>query len=176
MSPLTHALICYWKRLPSESAAVRARCLESACERVSRRKDPRAVLLPYALGDSDEDIVAAATRAYVQPSGEGAQLDTGATSEAADWIRRGLALNRGAVFGALLSIGGEAVLGRLAGLRLGLSAAEVDTACRVLGRPAGAGVVDFLAEWVELTEDGPSASGQRALLAVLDGRDCAQAA
>lgn len=176
MSPLTNALISYWKRLPAESPAVRRRCLESTCERVSHGMDPRSALLPYALGDADDDIVATATRAYVRPGAEFATRDAVAIEEAVDWVRRGLALNRGAAFGALLSLGEDAVFDRLLALRLGLSAPEVEAACRVLGSPSADTVAEFLGEWLELLSDGPLEREQQALATVLHAAQRAQAA
>lgn len=176
MSPLTHALIHYWQRLPAESPAARRRCLESACERVSRGAEPPAALLPYALGDADDEIVAAATRAWLRTRAASNHGDGQATDDAVEWVRRGLALNRGAVFGALLSQGHEATLARLATLRLGLSASEVQTACRVLGPAPDERVVEFLVDWLALLEDVPQAGEQRALAAALQDWDCARAA
>lgn len=176
MSPLTNALIHYWQRLPAESPAARRRCLESACERVARGAEPHTALLPYALGDADDDIVAAATRAWLGTRAPFNEGDRQAIDEAGEWVRRGLALNRGAVFGALLSQGEEATLARLAALRLSLSASEVQAACRVLGPAPNERVVEFLVDWLALLEDVHHVAEQRALAAALQDWDCARAA
>jgi hypothetical protein len=180
MSPLTHALIQYWQRLPAESPAARRRALETACDHVARGMEPHGTLLPFVLGDTDEELVATATRACVDARGArgpaGGAVPPAAVDEAVEWVRRGLALNRGAVFGALLSAGGEATLERLPALRLGLSPSEVETACRVLGPAPSERVVGFLVEWLALLADGPHGAEQRALTAVLQGRDRAEAA
>jgi len=176
MSPLTNALIHYWQRLPAESPAARRRCLESACERVARGAEPRTVLLTYALGDADDEIVAAATRAWLRTLAASTEDDAAAVDEAVEWVRRGLALNRGAVFGALLSLGDEATLERLPAVRLVLSATEVEVACRVLGPAPNERVVEFLVDWLALLADGPHTGEQRALATALQGWDRAEAA
>ena len=178
MSPLTPALISYWHRLPAECAATRRKSLDAMRERVRSGREPAAALVPIALGDVDENIVATATHAYLASA-------TTATSgvepaepiaEAAEWIRRGLALNRGAVFGALLALDGPLVVERLAALRLLLAAPEVEVACRVLGDSPGPHALGFLRNWADLVADGPLQRERLALHAAI-GADCrAQAA
>jgi hypothetical protein len=82
-------------------------------------------------------------------------------------VRRGLALNRGAVFAALLAAGDAVVRERLASQRLTLSAEEVAVVCRQLPEAPMPSIVEFLQEWVELVEgsDDPTLSRQRALVA-----------
>ena len=145
MSPLTPALISYWHRLPAESAATRRKSLDATRERVRSGREPAAALVPIALGDVDEGIVASATHAYVTAA---------AAADAVEWIRRGLALNRGAVFGALLALDDEQTVERLKALRLLLSATEVEVACRVLGRSPGQNAQAFLRDWADLVADG----------------------
>ena len=173
MSPTTSALIHYWHRLPAESPAVRRRSLDAVSERVREGRVPRDALLPYALGDVDEGIVAAATRAWVASEGG----DAASAVEAAEWVRRALALNRGAVFGALLALEDERLAGRLASLRLLLLPAEVETACQVLAAAKpGARALEFVREWADLVAEGPLPREQRALAALLDAGACARAA
>ena len=177
MSPLTPALISYWQRLPAESAATRRKSLDATRERV-RSGLEAAALVPFALGDVDEGIVASATRAYVAAA-------MGATSgvepvepvaEAAEWIRRGLALNRGAVFGALLALDDARAVELLAALRLLLSATEVEVACRVLGSSPGPLALGFLRDWADLVAEGPLQRERLALHAVIGAGCRAQAA
>lgn len=168
MSPMTSALIEYWHRLPAESPSLRRESLDALGARVRAGSELPAVLVPYALGDVDEGIVAEATHAFVRA--------TGAVAEAVEWVRRGLALNRGAVFGALLSLDDGQALERLAALRLVLSAAEVEAACRVLGDLRGERVRKFASDWLELIADGPLQRERRALFALLAPEDCARAA
>jgi hypothetical protein len=165
MSPMTSALISYWHRLPAESPIARRKTLDSIRERVRAGLEPRSALVPFALGDVDDGIVAAATLAYVAAGSGPAEADT--VSEAAEWVRRGLALNRGAVFGALLAPGNDRTLERLASQRLTLSAEEVAVVCRHLPEAPTQSIVEFLQEWVELVEgsDDPTLSGHRALVA-----------
>jgi len=169
MSPLNNALISYWRRLPAESPAARRRSLDALRERVRAGLEPHSALLPYAIGDVDDGIVVAATRCYV--TADRIPAATPATHEAfveaSDWVRRGLALNRGAVFGALLALGNERACESLAPLRLALSAAEVEIACRVLGPVPGERATAFLREWLDLLGDGSLPRESRALQALL---------
>jgi hypothetical protein len=178
MSPLTPALISYWHRLPAESAVTRRKSLDATRERVRCGREPAAALVPIALGDVDEGIVASATHAYVA-------FATAATSgvdpvepvtEAAEWIRRGLALNRGAVFGALLARDDARAVEQLAALRLLLSSDEVEVACRVLGSSPGPLALSFLRDWAELVAEGQLQRERLALYAVIGERCRAQAA
>ncbi len=169
MSPMTPALINYWHRLPAESPAARLKALDAVRARVHAGIEAHSVLVTFALGDVDEEVVVSATRAYVAG-------DPGAVAEATEWVRRGLALNRGAVFGALLGLEEESIVERLAALRLVLSAAEVEDACRALGDEPGPLVLAFLREWADLLADGPLLRERRALCAVLARAARAQAA
>ncbi len=152
MSPMTSALINYWHRLPAESPVTRRKTLDAIRERVRAGLEPRSALVPFALGDVDDGIVAAATHAFVA-TGHG-PADAAALNEASEWVRRGLALNRGAVFGALLALEDERVIERLAALRLVLSPAEVETVGRVLGPTPGGLAVAFLQDWADLVAGG----------------------
>jgi hypothetical protein len=165
MSPTTTALIHYWHRLPAESPALRRKSLETVVEHVREGCAPREALLPYALGDVDEGIVAAATQAYVASAGGAAT----AVVEAVEWVRRGLALNRGAVFGALLALEDERQAGRLAALRLLLAPEEVESACRVLAAAMpGPCALEFLQDWADLVAEGPLPREQCALRVLID--------
>ena len=163
MSPMTPALISYWHRLPAESPATRRRTLDGIRDRARAGLEPHGALLPFALADVDDGIVAAATLAYV--AGAAGRAD--ALAEAAEWVRRGLALNRGAVFGALLALDDGQAYERLAALRLVLSAAEVESACRVLGAAPGPRATAFLRDWLALIADGPLQRERRAIAGVL---------
>ena len=165
MSPMTSALISYWHRLPAESPSARRKTLDSIRERVRAGLESRSALVPFALGDVDDGIVEAATQAYAA-AGAGSN-DSDASFEATEWVRRGLALNRGAVFAALLAAGDALVRERLATQRLTLSAEEVAVVCRQLPAAPAQSIVKFLQEWAELVEgaDDPTLARQRVLLA-----------
>ena len=152
MSPMTSALISYWQWLPAESAAARRRALDSICERVRAGLESRSALVPFALGDVDDGIVEAATQAYAT-AGPGSN-DSDASCEATEWVRRGLALNRGAVFAALLAAGDASVNERLAAHRLTLSTEETATVCRRAAADDRKPTREFLAGWAELLGAG----------------------
>jgi len=171
MSPMNHALITYWHRLPAEPPSARRATLDGVRDRIRGGIEPRDTLVPFALGDVDDGIVASATQAYVASfvATHVASADADAGAEAIEWVRRGLALNRGAVFGALLALEDEHIVERLNALRLVLSAAEIETACRVLGPETGPCATAFLRGWLELIGSGPLARERRALSRVLEG-------
>jgi hypothetical protein len=179
MSPMTSALISYWHRLPSESPAIRRKALDAVRERVRVGIEPPAALVPFALGDVDDGIVAAATQAYVAaiaPAADAASDDPEAITEVTDWVRRGLALNRGAVFGALLARNDERLAERLAALRLVLSAVEVESACRVIGAAGDPRTAAFVENWLTLIADSPLQRERRLLSALLEAGRGAKAA
>lgn len=173
MSPMTSALISYWQRLPAESLAIRSCNLALLRDDVRAGLSPPDVLVTTILGDIDDEIVHAGTCAYLEGSATlPAALQSAAVDAAVEWVRRGLALNRGAVFAALLGTADPAIHERLAAQRLILSAAEVAVVCRHLPPAPAKPVLGFLREWVELVEgsDDPALSRQRELLAgALDG-------
>lgn len=156
MSPLTEALIDYWQALPAQSAALRQLRLEEAGARVRAGALGPEALVPFALADVDAEVVVEATRGYVGTA-QGGAVREAAIAQALEWIRRSLALNRGAVFAALLSLGDKAVNESLAGLRLGLAAEEVVTVCRLATATPCSATREFLRSWLELLgAEGPA--------------------
>ena len=153
MNSITPVLIDYWQKLPAHTPAVRMQHLAEACDQVRNGCRSRQALVPFALGDADEEIVRVATTACLEFSAAGTHDERRvAIDDGIEWVRRGLALNRGAVFSALLGIGDSSIDERLAALRLTLSAEEVATVCRHLPAEPGRATIRFLCQWVELLE------------------------
>lgn len=150
MSPNTRVLIEYWKHLQTSSVDERRTALERLCSEERGGGFNRSAFLPYALADVDEHVVHQATLAYVAPKGVVRSTSTAAVEDALEWIRRRLALNRGAVFAALLSLDDEQVTAALAGLRLSLDAHEAATVFRRGARTASPRARKFLEGWQEL--------------------------
>lgn len=167
MIALTTALIDYWHRLPASAVHERRLCLEHARRRVKARELAPCALVPYALADHDEEVVYAATRDFVDAGEDGSATRI---DDSLQWIRRHLALNRGAVFAALLSLGDEGVNEQLAGLRLTLGADEVATVCRNVAPRRCERTSAFLAHWLDLLSGG-SASREGELIAAALGGD-----
>ena len=167
MSPTTSALIDYWQRLPTESPAVRRFNVAALRDEVRAGRRPPEVLVTAILGDVDDGIVHAGTCAYLEGCASSPAARLVAVEAAVEWVRRGLALNRGAVFAALLETGDAAVHERLAALRLSLSSEEVAVVCRQLCPVPAKPVVAFLHEWAELVEgaDDPALARQHELVA-----------
>jgi hypothetical protein len=156
MSPNTRVLLEYWKRLPTSAVHDRRTALEQLCSEEQGGASDRSALLPYALADDDEQVVHRATLAYVAPKGGARTIDTAAVEAALEWIRRRLALNRGAVFAALLSLDDEQVTAALAGLRLSLDAHEAATVFRRGARTGCPRARTFLEGWQELAGPLPT--------------------
>ncbi len=167
MNSMTPALIDYWQKLPTRSIAARRRSLEDARRRVHEGERGADALVPYALADHDEEVVFAATAAYVGVVRD-AVARSAAAYDASEWVRRGLAINRGAVFAALLTLGDERINERLLPLRLALSVEEVAIVCRRATRRPCERSRAFLHEWHELLS-GESTKRERAHVAATLG-------
>ncbi len=173
MNALTSALVEYWTALPARPKANRLRAVAELRQPIESGELSPAALLPYALGDGDEDVVFAATSAWVALRPEPSAAES-AAADAVEWVRRGLALNRGAVFAALLSRGDESLNGRLRGLRLGFAEHEVETICRHVARRRSAAAQAFLGDWHLLLQDGAEAGVRDCLARSLE--ECARVA
>jgi hypothetical protein len=153
MSPITQLLISYWHRLPAESPAIRRLNLAATCDDVRSGRSAATALVPFALADVDEEIVFAATATYAESCANGAPDQRQcAIEDTLEWIRRDLAINRGAVFSAVLHTFGPIVNERLASQRLVLTEGEVATICRLLPARPCSNALRFLREWHELLE------------------------
>ena len=149
MNSITPALIDYWRKLPAQSAASRRQYLDETRSRVASGERGAESLVPFALADHDEDVVFVATSAYVGVVRDALERNA-AAHDATEWVRRGLAINRGAVFAALLALGDDGINERLLPLRLALSADEVATVCRRAARRSCERSRAFLHEWHNL--------------------------
>lgn len=154
MTVLTLALVDYWTALPSRPKSVRLRAVAELRSGVAAGECLPGQLLPYALGDADADVVFAATSTWLAIRNDSAAADV-AAGAAIDWVRRSLAINRGAVLAALLARGDESLNARLQGLRLVLSPTEVETVFSLVARRRSAPLQAFLADWRALLEAGP---------------------
>jgi hypothetical protein len=153
MSPVSNVLIGYWQRLPTEPCAIRRANLAAACRDVRSGALTNAALTVFALGDVDDEVVLAATRAYVEcATSRTAGGRAAAVDDVLEWIRRGLALNGGAIFSALLDLGDPVIQERLAALRLGLRTQDLETVCRRFKSDPTAAVEGFLEDWRQLVD------------------------
>ena len=150
MRSITPVLIDYWHRLPASPVHQRRHHAHESCNRVREGRLPAEALLPFVLGDPDEDVVFAATSAYVGSKHDGAAARRSSIDDAIEWVRRGLALNRGAVFAALLAAGDPRINSRLVPLRLTLGQEDVSTVCRRVDHDARRPTRKFLRDWSEL--------------------------
>jgi hypothetical protein len=147
---LTTALVAYWKRLPDRLPAQRRAALETLRHAVRSGKEPPRALATVALGDPDAAIAAAAANAYVNARPMTIERRAAAIADVLEWIRRDLALDRAALFAALLSQGDPVVAQQLEGLRLTLTPDETARVRQACVPAACAVVADFLEEWRQL--------------------------
>ncbi len=147
---LTTALVAYWKRLPDHPPAKRLAALEMLRQAVRSGKESPRALATVALGDPDAAIAAAAASAYVNARPMTVERRAAAIADVLEWIRRDLALDRAALFAALLSHGDPVVAERLEGLRLTLTPEETTRVRQACTPGACAVVAAFLEEWRQL--------------------------
>jgi hypothetical protein len=149
-APLSSMLMGYWREQLARPVVARRQAFAAARARVRLGADPVGSLLPFALGDTDEDIVFRATTAYLCDLRGSESRPDEAAEDAIEWVRRRLALNRAAVIAALLSTGDERVLERLLPLRLTTDDAEIEVVRRRLGANSPAPAREFVRAWLEL--------------------------
>jgi hypothetical protein len=146
---LSGQLLAYWSTELPQPVAARRRSLEGVCRRVTQGVAPVSDVLPFALGDTDDDIVYRATIAHLLP-GARTEVQPGPLREAVDWIRRHLALNRAAVFAAVLSLADEAVLELLRPLRFSLDERDCERVQRRFAACRSPSIAEFVRTWSEL--------------------------
>ncbi len=143
----TAALLHYWRELRLASVTQRRWVVAELRAAVRRGETTARAWLPVALGETDPALVREAVLGYLGGAPVSIERRERAAGDALDWIRRGLALNRVAVFVALLQLGDAAINERLAGLRGRLTAAEAAAVWCEFGDCDGTPSGDFIAEW-----------------------------
>jgi hypothetical protein len=143
----TTALMLYWRDLRSTGAAERRWIIEELRVAVRRGETTARAWLPVALGETDPTLVREAVVGYLGGAPVSVERRERAAGDTLDWIRRGLALNRAAVFVALLQLEDGAINDRLAGLRGRLTATETATVWTAFDADAATPSSDFIAEW-----------------------------
>ena len=160
LADLTPILVRYWREFPHSTAAKRRSLLDSIRARVRLGELTTRALVPILLGDIDEEIVFCATVDYLGTPPLSVERRRAAVEDALEWIRRSLALSRGAVFAALLFAGDAAINEGLASLRLRLTHAEIEVVCRrAAARPLRA-TREFCGEWLQLLDASETPDGR----------------
>ena len=144
---VTAALMRYWQELRLASVTQRRWVVAELRAAVRRGETTSRAWLPVAVGETDPGLVREAVLGYLGGTPVSIERRELAAGDALDWIRRGLALNRVAVFVALLRLGDVTINERLAGLRGRLNGAEAAAVwCEFADRDGTPGG-DFIAEW-----------------------------
>ena len=144
---VTAALMRYWQELRLASVTQRRWVVAELREVVRRGETTSRAWLPVALGETDSALVREAVLGYLGGTPVSIERRELAVGDALDWIRRGLALNRVAVFVALLQLGDVTINERLAGLRGRLNEAEAAAVWCAFADCDGTPSADFIAEW-----------------------------
>ncbi len=114
----------YWRDLQSTDASQRRWIVEELRVAVRRGETTACAWLSVVLGETDPALVREAVLGYLGGTPVSVERRERAVDDALEWIRRGLALNRVAVFVALLRLEDSALNERLSGLRGRLTAIE----------------------------------------------------
>jgi hypothetical protein len=141
------AVVAYWNWLRTADVAARRALSDSLRRKVERGQTGLRAWVPVILGDHDFSIVHAAVLGYVGTRPVSVDRLERCTADALDWLRRGLALNRVAVFAALLDRADEALLGRLRGLRSALTTEEARAVWSACNDVRDCATREFIAEW-----------------------------
>lgn len=144
---VTAALLRYWQALRLASVTQRCWVVAELRAAVRRGETTSRAWLSVAIGEIDPGLVREAVLGYLGGTPVSIERRELAVGDALDWIRRGLALNRVAVFVALLQQGDVTLNERLAGLRGRLHEAEAAAVWRAFADCAGTPSGDFIAEW-----------------------------
>jgi hypothetical protein len=137
----------YWGALPSTSASQRRRVVEELRVAVRAGETTARAWLPVALGETDAALVREAVLGYLGGAPVSVERRERAAGDTLDWIRRGLALNRVAVFVALLHLEDDAINERLKGLRARLTATEAAAVWGEFDAGTGTSSGEFIADW-----------------------------
>ena len=153
---LTPVLMRYWHELPHRMPEHRRQLLDAIRARLRAGELTPRALVPFVLGDAEEGIVATAVIDYLGTHPASIERRQAAIDELLDWVRRGLALNRAAVFSTLLGVADPVINDGLGGLRLTLTHPEIEAICRrAADKPSGL-TRAVLQDWLLLLD----ASGQ----------------
>lgn len=153
------ALAVYWRLVAVADVVSRARLVRTLREDIVAGHTTVRACVPVALGDPDFQVALEAALAYVGGWPASVARRAHVVDEVVDWIVRGLALNRVALFCALLERADAVCLERLARVRMRLEEREAAAVFAALrDRELDVAVVTFLEEW-------RSASGAEASVA-----------
>jgi hypothetical protein len=144
---VTAALMRYWQEIRSASVTQRRWVGAELRAAVRRGETTSRAWLPVAVGEMDPELVREAVLGYLGSTPVSIERRELAAGDVLDWIRRGLALNRVAVFVALLQLGDVTLNERLAALRGRLTDAEAAAVWCALVECDGTPGADFIAEW-----------------------------
>ena len=149
-SPLSRLLETYWRALPAITSEERLQLVQRLGDATRHAQQDRHCVAVPLLGDPDDAVVFAATLAYASRGPLPIERRRLVLEQVLDWIRRGLAVRRSAVFAALLSLRDTQIEDFLRPLRLRLSVEEFHAVVATLrARSEGAGQ-EFLDEWAAL--------------------------
>ena len=142
------ALAGYWRLVAVTSVAQRATMLQELRDDIAAGHTTVRACVPVALGEPAFPLARDAALEYVGGWPTSVDRRAHVVDEVVDWIVRGLALERAALFCALLERADPACLERLASVRARLDERETAAVFAAFqGRQVDVEVATFLGEW-----------------------------
>jgi hypothetical protein len=144
---VTRASISCWRWLACRPVTARHALQQAVREAVATGRTTARAWLPLAVAETDPQLLRAAIAGYLGAAPRSADQRGQALDDVFEWFRRGLTLDRVAVFEALLELREPAVNQRLAVLRGRLTDDERERVRREFVHAADATTREFLDEW-----------------------------
>ena len=144
---ITRAIMLGWQWLATRSVIERRALQAQLREAIARAHTTPRAWLPLALAEIDPLLLRAAVNGYLGSAPRSLEQRAQALDDVLEWFRRGLALDRVAVFVSLLMLREPGVNERLASLRGRLTDAERDRALRECAGATDTLTCEFIADW-----------------------------
>jgi hypothetical protein len=138
-----------WQWLAQRSVVEREALQGKLRDAIARGHTTARAWLPLALAETDPMLLRAAVQGYLGAAPRSVEQRGQALDDVVEWCRRGLTLDRVAVFVSLLALREPAVNERLASLRGRLTDAERDRALRECAGAADTPTRQFIADWCD---------------------------
>lgn len=145
---VTRANLSGWQWLANRSVPERRALQAELRDAIARGQATARAWLPVAMSETDPALLRAAVEGYLGSAPRSVEQRGQALDDVFEWFRRGLTLDRVAVFVALLALRQPEVNARLASLRGRLTDAERERVLRDFAGATDAPTREFNAEWL----------------------------
>jgi hypothetical protein len=144
----TTALHACWRQLASRTPRQRAEMFDALRAAIRDGETTARAWLPLALAEIDPALLSVAVAGYLGSAPCSVDRRARALDDVLQWFLRGLALDRVAVFAALLRLRDDVVNERLAAVRGRLTDAERARVLREFTDAEDAATREFCADWL----------------------------